>query len=104
MARRGPPFDVPQGRSARDRKHHAGNGGTMLAEDLDFREIFKITQTAMALLDADLIFIDVNDQFMKGSGRDLEDLVGRRFREVFPRTPEDRGSDPNWGAIEKAAT
>jgi PAS domain S-box-containing protein len=75
----------------------------MLAEDLDFREIFKITQTAMALLDADLIFIDVNDQFMKGSGRDLEDLVGRRFREVFPRTPEDRGSDPNWGAIEKAA-
>jgi PAS domain S-box-containing protein len=76
----------------------------MLAEDLDFRAIFKISQTAMALLDANLVFIDVNDQFIETSGRDLGELVGRRFREVFPRRPEDRGTDLNWGAIEKAVT
>jgi len=76
----------------------------VLAEELDFRKIFKISHTAMALLNADLVFIDVNHEFIEQSGRELEELMGRHFREVFPRTPEASFSDVRWDALETAMT
>jgi PAS domain S-box-containing protein len=76
----------------------------MLAEELDFREIFKISHTAMALLNADLFFIDVNHEFIERSGRELEELIGRHFRDVFPRKTEATFSDARWDAVEAAIT
>ena len=76
----------------------------MLAEELNFRAIFKISHTAMALLSADLAFIDVNHEFIEQSGRQLEELIGRHFREVFPRKTEDAVSDLRWDALEAAMT
>jgi PAS domain S-box-containing protein len=76
----------------------------MLAHELDFREIFKISQTAMALLGADLTFIDANQEFLEHSGRPLEALIGRNFFEVFPKMPQDPGGQPRWVALEEAMT
>jgi PAS domain-containing protein len=63
----------------------------MLAQDIDFHEIFRLGPTAMAVLTADLFFVDVNDQFLAEAGRPLEELVGHNFFEVFPKMPADLG-------------
>jgi PAS domain-containing protein len=76
----------------------------MLAEELDFHQIFKIHPTAMALLTADLEFVDANEEMLAIARRSLQDLVGRNFFEVFPRVPDDPGGDPKWTAVEAAMT
>jgi len=76
----------------------------MLAQELDFREIFKMSQTGMALLSSDLVFIDANDEFIEHSGRPIEQLVGRNFYDVFPKMPQDRSGEPRWFALEEAMT
>jgi len=57
----------------------------MLAQEIDFHEIFRLSPTAMALLTADLAFIDANDEFLQESGRTLDELTGRNFFELFPK-------------------
>jgi PAS domain-containing protein len=79
-------------------------GGDMLAQEIDFHEIFKLSPTAMALLTADLAFVDANDAFLEVARRPLEDLIGRNFFELFPKMPPDPGGDPRWIALERAMT
>jgi PAS domain S-box-containing protein len=64
----------------------------MLAHDIDFHEIFRISPTGMAVLTADLQFVDVNDQFLLEAGRQLEELIGHNIFEMFPKMPEDLGN------------
>jgi PAS domain-containing protein len=64
----------------------------MLAQDIDFHEIFRPIPTAMALLTADLVFIDANDEFLEETGRTLDQLVGRNFFEEFPKMYPATGS------------
>lgn len=59
----------------------------MLAQDIDFHEIFRVSPTGMAVLTADLFFVDVNDQFLAEAGRQLEELIGHNFFEIFPKMP-----------------
>jgi PAS domain-containing protein len=74
----------------------------MLAEDVDFHEMFRISPSVMALLTADLVFVDANDEFLDASGRKLEELTGHNFFERFPKRPErDMVGDPRWLALEK---
>ena len=75
----------------------------MLAQEIDFHEIFKISPTAMALFTADFEFIDANDEFLEAAGRPLEELVGHNVFEVFPKMPDDP-ADPRWTALEAALT
>jgi PAS domain-containing protein len=75
----------------------------MLAQDLDFYEIFKIRPTAMALFTPDLEFIDANDEFLEGAGRELGELIGRNVFEVFPKMPYQPGN-PMWTALEETIT
>jgi hypothetical protein len=56
----------------------------------------------MALLTADLVLVDVNDEFLEG--RSAEDVIGHNFFEVFPKVPEDFGGHPVWTALEAAFT
>jgi PAS domain-containing protein len=63
----------------------------MLAQDIDFYEMFKISPTSMAVLSADLYLVDVNDQFVAYARRPLEDLVGHNVYEIFPKLPIDMG-------------
>jgi PAS domain S-box-containing protein len=75
----------------------------MLAQDVDFHEIFKISPTAMALFTADLDFIDANEEFLEAAGHPLDDLVGRNAFAVLPKMPQDPGN-PKWTALEAALT
>ncbi len=75
----------------------------MLAEEIDFYQIFKVHPTAMALLTPDLTFIDVNEEFIAASGHALEDLIGKNAFTVFPKMPVEPGGDPKWTALEEAA-
>jgi PAS domain-containing protein len=83
---------------------HAGNGGEMLAEDIDFYQIFKIHPTGMLLLTADLHIVDANDEFLALVGSKLEDLIGRNFYEIFPKLPEEPGGCSRWTALDEAMT
>jgi hypothetical protein len=75
----------------------------MLAEDIDFHEIFKINPTTMALFTADLDFIDANDEFLRAVGHPIADLVGRNAFAVLPKMPYEPGN-PKWTALEAAMT
>ena len=75
----------------------------MLAQEIDFYEIFKISPTAMALFTADLAFIDANDEFLAVAGRPLEELIGHNVFEVFPKMPDDSAC-PKWTTLEAALT
>jgi PAS domain-containing protein len=74
----------------------------MLAEDIDIHEVFKVHPTAMALLTADLEFIDANDEFLAASGHELDDLLGKNVFTVFPKSADATGPDPKWTALEEA--
>jgi PAS domain S-box-containing protein len=76
----------------------------MLAQDIDFHDIFKINPTGMLLLTADLVIVDVNDEFLAQVGRSLEELVGRNLYDEFPRPPEGAGGCARWTAIDEAMT
>jgi PAS domain S-box-containing protein len=76
----------------------------MLSQEVDFHQIFKISPTAMALLTADFIIVDANDEFISACGRALEKLVGRNIFEQFPKMPPDPGGNPKWTALEAALT
>jgi PAS domain-containing protein len=74
----------------------------MLADEVDFYQIFKFHPTAMALLTSELEFIDVNEEFIEASGHSLEELLGKNIFSVFPKTPPSQTGDPTWTALEEA--
>jgi PAS domain-containing protein len=76
----------------------------MLAEDIDFYQVFKIHPTGMVLLTADLEIVDANDEFLEQSGRDLDDLIGHHLFEEFPKMPARPGGGDAWTAVEAAMT
>jgi len=75
---------------------------SMLAEEIDFYEIFRIHPTAMALLTPDLEFVDANDEFLAQAGLELEDLIGKNVFAVLPKLSPDPGGHPKWTALEAA--
>ena len=74
----------------------------MLAEEIDFYEIFRIHPTAMALLTPDLEVIDANDEFLAQTGHELEELIGQNVFAVIPKMPPDPGGQPKWTVLEQA--
>jgi PAS domain-containing protein len=75
----------------------------MLAEEIDFHQVFKIHPTATALLTADFVVIDVNDEMLRLAGRSLDEFVGHHAFEIFPKMPCQPGN-PKWTALEEAMT
>jgi PAS domain-containing protein len=76
----------------------------MLAQEIDFHEIFKVEPTAMALLTADFVIVDANDEFLRVVRRPLDELVGHNVFEKFPKVPEYENGHPRWTTLEAAAT
>jgi PAS domain-containing protein len=85
-------------------KVNVRDGGDMLAEDIDFYQVFKIQPTGMLLLTVDLEIVDANEEFLKQSGRELDDLIGHHLFEEFPVAPEDTRGHAGWTALEAAMT
>lgn len=76
----------------------------MLAEDIDFYQVFKIHPTSMVLLTADLEIVDANDEFLSEVHRELGELIGHHLFEQFPKVPDSVGGHPAWSAAEAAMT
>jgi PAS domain-containing protein len=79
-------------------------GDNMTAPQIDFHEVFRIHPTAMALLTADFIILDVNAAFLEAVGLPLEELVGHNVFEKVPKMPPGPGGSPKWTALEEAMT
>jgi PAS domain S-box-containing protein len=51
--------------------------------DARFRTVFDLASSGIALLDADLVFQDVNPEFCRLSGRERGDIVGKRCIDII---------------------
>ncbi|MEU1423704.1 SpoIIE family protein phosphatase [Kitasatospora sp. NPDC005751] len=56
---------------------------------VDYRAVFQALPGMVALLTPDLVYVDVNEDFVRMSGRTREQLVGRYLFDVFPDNPND---------------
>jgi PAS domain S-box-containing protein len=56
---------------------------------IDYAAAFQALPGMVALLTPDLVFADVNDEFLRTSGRRREQVIGRRLFDVFPENPND---------------
>ena len=56
---------------------------------IDYRAVFQALPGMVALLTPDLVYADVNEDFLRYSGRSREQLIGRHPFEVFPDNPND---------------
>jgi serine phosphatase RsbU (regulator of sigma subunit) len=59
---------------------------------IDYRAVFQALPGLVALLTPEFVYADVNEDFLRYSGRSREDLIGRYLFEVFPDNPNDPGA------------
>ncbi|KOV70438.1 protein phosphatase [Streptomyces sp. AS58] len=55
----------------------------------DYEAVFQALPGMVALLTPDLVYADVNEEFLQMSGRRREEVVGRYLFDVFPDNPND---------------
>ncbi|GGO10855.1 hypothetical protein GCM10010116_21820 [Microbispora rosea subsp. aerata] len=55
--------------------------------EIDYAAVFRAGQAPSAVLTPGFVIADVNDAFVKVSGHDRHDLLGRGFFDVFPPNP-----------------
>ncbi|MFC8432592.1 PP2C family protein-serine/threonine phosphatase [Streptomyces sp. NPDC057253] len=56
---------------------------------IDYAAVFQALPGMVALLTPELVFADVNEEFLHVAGRRREDVVGRFLFDVFPDNPND---------------
>ena len=61
--------------------------------DVDYRAVFEALPGPSALLAPDLVILGVNRDFLAVTGRQQEDVVGRRILEAFPANPAVRSPE-----------
>lgn len=54
---------------------------------LTHETIFRASPTATLVLDVELRIVDANPAYLRATGRDVEELVGRNVFEAFPENP-----------------
>ncbi|KUO08518.1 PP2C family protein-serine/threonine phosphatase [Streptomyces sp. DSM 15324] len=59
---------------------------------IDYAAVFQCLPGMVALLTPDLVYADVNEEFLRVAGRRREQMVGRHLFEVFPDNPNDPGA------------
>lgn len=60
--------------------------------DTDYRAVFQALPGMVALLTPELVYADVNEEFLRMAGRRREEVVGRYLFDVFPDNPNDSAS------------
>ncbi|MEU1477634.1 PP2C family protein-serine/threonine phosphatase [Streptomyces sp. NPDC001668] len=58
-------------------------------DSIDYAAVFQALPGMVALLTPDLVYADVNEEFLRMSGRRREELVGRYLFDVFPDNPNE---------------
>ncbi|MER5217019.1 SpoIIE family protein phosphatase [Streptomyces sp. NPDC002838] len=61
----------------------------MTDPEIDYTAVFQALPGMVALLTSELVFADVNEEFLHVAGRKREQVVGRHIFEVFPDNPRD---------------
>lgn len=64
----------------------------MRKPQIDHAAVFRALPGIVALLTPELVYVDVNDDFVRLTGRAREDLVGRYIFDVFPENPHDEAA------------
>ncbi|MFE3033225.1 PP2C family protein-serine/threonine phosphatase [Streptomyces canus] len=60
--------------------------------DPDYEAVFQALPGMVALLTPELVYADVNEEFLRMAGRRREEVVGRYLFDVFPDNPNDPAS------------
>ncbi|MEV5973977.1 SpoIIE family protein phosphatase [Streptomyces sp. NPDC051921] len=60
---------------------------------IDYRALFAATPSPYLVLAPDLVIVDVNEAYLRATGRTREDLVGRHLFDAFPDNPADPEAD-----------
>ncbi|MFI6437693.1 PP2C family protein-serine/threonine phosphatase [Streptomyces sp. NPDC050759] len=58
-------------------------------DSIDYSAVFQALPGMVALLTPDLVYADVNEEFLRMAGRRREEIVGRYLFDVFPDNPND---------------
>ncbi|MFF0016430.1 PP2C family protein-serine/threonine phosphatase [Streptomyces sp. NPDC005374] len=61
----------------------------MRKPQIDYAAVFRALPGMVALLTPELVYVDVNDDFVRLTGRAREQLLGRYIFDVFPENPND---------------
>ncbi|WP_406511472.1 SpoIIE family protein phosphatase [Streptomyces sp. NBC_00161] len=61
----------------------------MAEAEIDYAAVFQALPGMVALLTPELVYVDVNEEFLRMAGRTREQLVGRYLFDVFPDNPGD---------------
>ncbi|GAA2528571.1 MULTISPECIES: PP2C family protein-serine/threonine phosphatase [Streptomyces] len=64
----------------------------MAETSIDYAAVYRALPGMVALLTPELVFADVNEAYVHGTGRPREELVGRYLFDVFPDNPNDPDS------------
>ncbi|NJP45766.1 PP2C family protein-serine/threonine phosphatase [Actinacidiphila epipremni] len=65
----------------------------MAAPRIDYRAVFAVTPSPNLLLTPDFVAVDVNDAYLRVTGRTREELVGRDIFDVHPDNPDNPDAD-----------
>ncbi|MFE2218698.1 PP2C family protein-serine/threonine phosphatase [Streptomyces canus] len=61
----------------------------MRKPQMDYAAVFRALPGMVALLTPELVYVDVNDDFLRLTGRTREQLLGRYIFDAFPENPND---------------
>ncbi|MEU9591711.1 PP2C family protein-serine/threonine phosphatase [Streptomyces sp. NPDC048219] len=64
----------------------------MNGQQVDYAAVFHALPGMVALLDHDLVYVDVNEDFTQLTGRSREQLIGSYIFDVFPEKPGERAA------------
>ncbi|MFG3339144.1 SpoIIE family protein phosphatase [Glycomyces sp. NPDC048151] len=70
-----------------DRTHGAQSRTAMT--DMDYAALFEAIPSPCAVLGPDLVIVEVNEAYLKTTGRSRKDLLGRSILDSFPANPAD---------------
>ncbi len=60
---------------------------------VDHQALFSVLPSPYLVLDADLTVVDVNEMYLRVTGRTREELIGHYLFDVYPDNPEDPAAD-----------
>ncbi|MEU8489005.1 SpoIIE family protein phosphatase [Streptomyces sp. NPDC048641] len=64
-----------------------------MEQSIDYQALFSATPSPYLVLRPDLVIIDVNDAYLRATGRSRQDLVGQYLFDAFPDNPADPTAD-----------
>lgn len=65
----------------------------LVGPDIDYTALFAATPSPYLVLGPDLVIVDVNEAYLRATGRSMQDLVGRHLFDAFPDNPADANAD-----------